>query len=271
MPRRTAFFISDRTGITVESMGDALLNQFEVNLKRENHPFIDSPEKAHQLVNIINATAEKSALRPLVFSSIVDEEIRNIVKSSAGLHLSFFDAFLGTLEKELGVSALQFSPRINSIINTERYDARMESLNFTLNHDDGSSDRNLQHAEVILIGVSRSGKTPTCLYLALQYGIRAANYPLTPEDLQSPDLPNMVKPFRNKLFGLTIAPERLSKIRQERRPNSEYADILTCKREVSDAKAMFYRFNLPYANTTHKSVEELAVHIMQTCHLKRRY
>ena len=238
---RSVFFVSDRTGLTSENMGNALLEQFsELAFKRSTHPFIDSPEKAHALVAQINATAERENIHPLVFSSVVNNEIRAIVKTATAAHFSFFDAFL-------------------------------EAVNFALNHDDGVSDRELQEADVILLGVSRSGKTPTCLYLALQYGIRAANYPLTPDDLDKPDLPPMVKQYRNKIYGLTIKPERLADIREERRPNSNYASISTCKQEVADAQAMFRRFDIPHTNTTHKSVEELAACIIQACGLKRRF
>lgn len=272
MSRRPAFFISDRTGLTSESMGTALLDQFpEVKFKRSTYPFVDTPEKARAMVQIIDNTAQQTALKPLVFSSIINKEIREIIKSSAGLHLSFFDAFLGQIEAELGMDARNAVGRVHGIRDTERYDARMEAVNFSLNHDDGISDKDLQHADVILMGVSRSGKTPTCLYLALQYGIRAANYPLTPDDLDNPDLPPMVKKYKNKLYGLTIQPDRLAEIREERRPNSNYAKLETCKREISDAQAMFRRFNIPFTNTTQKSVEELAASIIQACNLKRRF
>lgn len=268
--RRPAFFVSDRTGITAENMGDALLEQFDgMKFKRTSHPFIDSPDKAHALVRIINHAAEESGVRPLVFSSISNDEVRAIIKSAKGLHLSFFDAFLSELEQELGTTARHSV--ISRVHNVESYDARMEAVNFALNHDDGVSDKDLKEADVILMGVSRCGKTPTCLYLALQYGIRAANYPLTPDDLDSSDLPRMVKPYKNKLFGLSIQPERLHDIRQERRPNSTYSHINTCKQEVADAQAMFRRFGIPFTNTTHKSVEELAVSIMQECKLKRKF
>ena len=240
---RSVFFVSDRTGLTSENMGNALLEQFsELAFKRSTHPFIDSPEKAHALVAQINATAA---------------------------HFSFFDAFLGQLEQELDKPARHtVRSRVHDVA---RYDARMEAVNFALNHDDGVSDRELQEADVILLGVSRSGKTPTCLYLALQYGIRAANYPLTPDDLDSDDLPRMVKPYRSKLFGLTIEPSRLHHIRQERRPNSTYSHPNTCKQEIADAQAIYRRHAIPFANTTHKSVEELAVEILQACKLKRRF
>ena len=269
LARRAAFFVSDRTGITSENMGNALLEQFEdIKFKRATYPFIDTADKALALVEIINRAADEG-LRPLVFSSVVSDEIRGIVKTAKGLHLSFFDAFLGVLEQELGTTARHSV--VSRVHNVERYDARMEAVNFALNHDDGVSDKDLQEADVILMGVSRSGKTPTCLYLALQYGIRAANYPLTPEDLDTTDLPRMVKNHKHKLFGLTIQPERLHDIRQERRPNSRYADIGTCRSEVAEAQAMFRRHQIPHTNTTHKSVEELAVSIMQACSLQRRF
>ena len=268
--RRPAFFVSDRTGITSENVGDALLEQFDgIKFKRATYPFIDTQEKAYALVHIINKSAEESGIRPLIFSSISNDEVRKIVKTAQGLHLSYFDAFLGELERELGVSARHSVQ--SRVHNVEKYDARMEAVNFALNHDDGVSDRDLKEADVILMGVSRSGKTPTCLYLALQYGIRAANYPLTPDDLDTTDLPRMVKPYKHKLFGLTIQPERLHDIRQERRPNSTYASLATCRSEVAEAQAMFRRHGVPHTNTTHKSVEELAVSIMQACQLKRRF
>ena len=272
MARRSAFFISDRTGLTSESMGEALLDQFEnINFKRATYPFVDTPEKARAMVQIINAAADNSGLRPLIFPSVINVEIREILKTSKGLTLSFFDAFLGTLERELGQTARHSVGKNHGIIDTQRYDARMDAVNFSLNHDDGISDKDLNDADVILMGVSRSGKTPTCLYLALQYGIRAANYPLTPDDLDSRELPRMVRQHKHKLFGLTIMPERLQAIRHERRPDSNYSSLNTCKREVSDAQSMFRQHGIPFTNTTDKSVEELAVNIMQACQLKRRF
>ena len=266
---RSVFFVSDRTGLTSENMGNALLEQFsELAFKRSTHPFIDSPEKAHALVAQINATAERENIHPLVFSSVVNNEIRAIVKTATAAHFSFFDAFLGQLEQELDKPARHtVRSRVHDVA---RYDARMEAVNFSLNHDDGVSAKDLADADVILMGVSRSGKTPTCLYLALQYGIRAANYPLTPDDLDSTDLPRMVKPFKSKIFGLTIDPARLHHIRTERRPNSQYASPENCRREVNEAESMFRQHGIPYTSTTHKSVEELAAGIMLACKLQRR-
>ncbi|WP_037588622.1 posphoenolpyruvate synthetase regulatory kinase/phosphorylase PpsR [Stenoxybacter acetivorans] len=269
---RHVFFVSDRTGITAESMGSALLNQFDgIEFRQITCPFVDTVQKAEDVVAQINHVAETGHVRPLIFASIVDENIRRIVKVASGLHLSFYDAFIGELEKELHAEANHSVGRTHGIQDTERYDARMEAINFSLSHDDGVSDKDLQKADVILMGVSRSGKTPTCLYLALQYGIFAANYPLTPEDLDSTDLPRMLKPFRHKIFGLTIESERLHHIRSERRPNSRYASIDNCCQEVNEAESMFRQHNIPFTNTTHKSVEELAAYVIQATKLRRRF
>ncbi|WP_416191057.1 pyruvate, water dikinase regulatory protein [Neisseria sp. CCUG12390] len=269
---RHIFYISDRTGLTAENIGEALLNQFgHLEFKRYTFPFINTVEKAQEVIAKVNANAEANGERPIAFVSVVNDEIRNLIKTANAYQINFFETFLGALSKELNAEATQAAQGHHSIGNTQRYDARMEAVNFSLNHDDGVSDKNLQEADVILMGVSRSGKTPTCLYLALQYGIRAANYPLIPDDLESTDLPRMVKPYKDKLFGLTIQPERLQAIRQERRPNSIYAQLNTCRSEVADAQAMFKRHGIPYTNTTDKSVEELAVYILQACQLKRRF
>lgn len=272
LPSRHAFFISDRTGITAESMGEALLFQFEgFEFKRATYPFVDTLEKAEETVALINQVAAASHTRPLIFSSIADKEISRIIQTSAGLHLSFFDAFIHTMETELGTAASQKIGRNHGIQDPDRYDARMEAVNFSLSHDDGVSDKDLAHADVILMGVSRCGKTPTCLYLALQYGIRAANYPLTPDDLDSTDLPRMLKPFKHKIYGLTIDPQRLHHIRSERRPNSRYANVDNCRSEVNEAESMFRQHNIPFTSTTHKSVEELAAGILQATRLQRRF
>ena len=266
---RRILFVSDRTGLSAEGMGKALLEQFDgLQLTQTTYGMVNTVEKMQNLVAQINQFAQTEGARPIVFSSVVDEEINKILLTANALHISLFDAFLNMLEKEFGVQARhQVRSRVE---NMRQYDLRMEAVNFSLNHDDGSSEANLKEADVILMGVSRSGKTPTCLYLAMQYGIRAANYPLTPDDFESTDLPRMIAPYKHKLYGLTIDPNRLHEIREERRANSKYSNINTCRQEVADAQAMFRRFGIPSTNTTHKSVEELAITIMQECRLKRR-
>ncbi|WP_293763876.1 pyruvate, water dikinase regulatory protein [uncultured Aquitalea sp.] len=269
---RSAFFISDRTGITAESLGHTLLTQFDTQeFKRETIPFIDTVEKAQVVVEHIRAIAEKDHLKPLVFTSIVNPEVRATVRIQEAVVLDFFETFIGQLEEEIGEKASLTLGKAHGVVSEEKYDHRIEAVNFSLNHDDGVKLKDLADADVILVGVSRSGKTPTCLYLALQYGIKAANYPLTPEDLDSPTLPKMLIPYRNKMFGLTIDPARLHHIRSERRPDSKYASLDNCHFEVGEAESMFRFHGVPYISTTHKSIEEIATTIMHKAALSRRF
>jgi len=270
--RRSAFFVSDRTGITAESLGNTLLTQFDTEeFKRETIPFIDTVEKAQELARRIDEVAQEDHEKPLVFTSIIKADVRAALNINSALVIDFFETFIGELEKELGEKATMEVGKAHGMSNEEKYDHRIEAVNYSLNHDDGVKLKDLDEADVILVGVSRSGKTPTCLYLALQYGIKAANYPLTPEDLNSPTLPKMLLPFKNKIFGLTIDPNRLHFIRSERRPDSRYASMDNCRREVNEAESMFRHHSVPFISTTHKSIEEIASTIMHKAHLGRRF
>ena len=270
--RRSAFFVSDRTGITAESLGHTLLTQFDtLEFKRETIPFIDTPEKADEVAARIRERAANDHIRPLVFTSIVNPEVRARLKIDNALCIDFFDTFIAEIEAELGQKASLSVGKAHGMVNEEKYDHRIEAVNFSLNHDDGVKLKDLDEADVILVGVSRSGKTPTCLYLALQYGIRAANYPLTPEDLGSPTLPKVLLTYRHKLFGLTIDPARLHHIRSERRPDSRYASLDNCRSEVNEAESMFRHHAVPFISTTHKSIEEIASTIMHKATLARRF
>ncbi|KMJ52525.1 MULTISPECIES: posphoenolpyruvate synthetase regulatory kinase/phosphorylase PpsR [Vogesella] len=270
--RRSVFFVSDRTGITAESLGNTLLTQFDAQeFKRETVPFIDTVEKAQELTRQIDEVGATDHLKPLVFTSIIKADVRAALQISHALVIDFFETFIGELERELGEKATLQLGKAHGMSNEAEYDHRIEAVNFSLNHDDGVKLKDLAEADVILIGVSRSGKTPTCLYLALQYGIKAANYPLTPEDLDSPTLPKMLLPYRSKMFGLTIDPARLHYIRSERRPDSRYASMDNCRREVNEAESMFRHHSVPFISTTHKSIEEIASTIMHKAHLNRRF
>ncbi|MDF0605684.1 kinase/pyrophosphorylase [Neisseriaceae bacterium TC5R-5] len=269
---RSAFFISDRTGITAESLGQTLLTQFDsLAFKRETIPFIDTVEKAQALAERLHKVAEEDHLKPLVFTSIINPAVRRALHIDDAIMVDFFDAFIGQLEQELGQQASLTVGKAHGMVNEAQYDHRIEAVNFSLNHDDGIKLKDLDEADVILVGVSRSGKTPTCLYLALQYGIRAANYPLTPDDLSSPTLPKMLLPFRNKIFGLTIDPARLHHIRSERKPDSKYASLDNCRREVNEAESIFRHHAISFISTTHKSIEEIASTIMHKATLNRRF
>ena len=271
--RRSAFFISDRTGITAESLGHTLLTQFEaVEFKRETIPFIDSPDKANEVSQRIAARAQADHHRPLVFLSIIDPGVRKaIAVDECALVIDLFDSFISCLEDELGMHASRTAGKSHGIGNEKTYHHRIDAVNFSMNHDDGLKPNALAEADVILVGVSRSGKTPTCLYLALQYGIRAANYPLTPEDSGKPVLPKLLLPHRHKLFGLAITPERLVQIRSERRPNSTYASLDNCRFEINEAEAMMRQQSVPFISTTHKSIEEIASTIIHSAHLTKRF
>ena len=265
MPNRTVFFVSDGTGITAETFGNSILAQFSTKARHVRRPFIDSVDKAHKVVTEINATAEAEGRRPVVFITLVHDEVREIVASPdcRGLVMDMFKAFVEPLEVEFGIKSNHRIGRFSDAAKSEEYNERIEAINFSLAHDDGQSARNLEAADVILVGVSRSGKTPTSLYLAMQHGIKAANYPLIPEDFERGHLPSSLAPHKRKCFGLTIDPDRLSQIRNERRPNSKYASIENCRYEVREAETMMKRSDISWLSSTHKSIEEIATTILR--------
>ena len=264
MHTRTVFFISDGTGITAEAFGNAILSQFELRPRHVRLPFIDTVDKAHQVVRQINHTGELEGRKPLVFTTLVDAEVLKVVQAGCqGMLMDMFATFVQPLEQELGIKSLHRVGRFADVSASKEYNDRIAAIDFSLQHDDGQSNRDLQGADVILVGVSRSGKTPTSLYLAMQYGLKSANYPLIPEDFDRRQLPPALMPHKKKLFGLTILPERLSQIRQERRPNSRYASIENCRHEVSEAEAMMRRAGVRWLSTTTKSIEEIATTILQ--------
>jgi regulator of PEP synthase PpsR (kinase-PPPase family) len=271
MEKRTAFFVSDRTGITAEMLGHSLLTQFDgVRFQEVTLPFIDTVEKAHDLVRQIDERATADGVRPIVISTLVNTEIAGVVSGANALFLDCFEIFISPLEKELGIRASHAIGRTHSVSDFVNYHHRIEAVNYTLSHDDGVSTRDLTEADVILVGVSRCGKTPTCLYLAMQYGVRAANYPLIPEDFSTMQLPSQLRPLRKRLYGLTINPQRLQRIRNERRPGSKYATLANCEFEVREAEALMRQEGIPFLDATSKSVEELATTILQEAKLVRR-
>jgi hypothetical protein len=269
--RRTVFFVSDRTGITAEMLGNSLLSQFEdIQFQRHTVPFVDSSEKIDAVIRQINDNAATEDRAPIVFSSIVDEAMSARVREEAqALTLDLFQVFIAPLEVELNAKSSHAAGRSHGIANSHEYFARMEAINFTQAYDDGAATRDLDKAQVILVGVSRCGKTPTSLYLALQFGIRAANFPLTPDDFADRKLPASVTPLRERLFGLTIQPERLREIREERRPGSRYAQLDNCRHEVREAEHLMQQNGIPMLDTTSKSIEEIATTILHRAKLER--
>jgi regulator of PEP synthase PpsR (kinase-PPPase family) len=268
---RTVFFVSDGTGITAETLGHSLLTQFEnVKFHHVLIPFIDSAEKAADCVPRIARAKQADGVRPIVFTTLVDPGIGKSLRGADALYIDFFETFISPLEAEIGALSSHTVGRSHSAQDGGEYNHRIEAINFALAHDDGLSAKELESADVILVGVSRSGKTPTSLYLALQFGIKAANYPLIPEDFERRTLPKDLPAHRKKLFGLTIDAERLQQIRSERRPNSTYASAANCRYELQEAETLMRREGLRVLNSTKKSIEEIATQIMQDMNLERR-
>lgn len=269
--RRVVLFVSDGTGITVQMLAHSLLTQFEgLEFKEITLPFIDSLEKAESecMPRIREALAAGNGA-PIVFSTLVNREARDVIRRSGALVFDFFETFIDPLEAGLGMKSNHTIGRSHSSADKQDYKNRIEAINFSMAHDDGASHRDLSEADVILVGVSRSGKTPTSLYLAMQFGIKAANYPLIPEDFERRSLPEVLKTYRSKLYGLSIAPERLSEIRQERRPGSEYARLSNCRFEVDQAEGMMRREGIHWINSTTKSIEEIATTVLRDVKLER--
>jgi regulator of PEP synthase PpsR (kinase-PPPase family) len=269
--RRTVFFISDGTGITAQMLGHSLLTQFEgVEFNQVTLPFVDSTEKAEDCLARIEAEHANGNGQPVVFSTLVNQDVRAVVRKANALFLDFFEKFIDPLEAGLGVKSSHTIGRSHSAMDKKEYHQRIEAINFAMAHDDGASHRELGQADVILIGVSRSGKTPTSLYLALQFGVKAANYPLIPEDFQRMKLPEALRLHKPKLFGLTIAPERLHEIRKERRPDSRYAALDNCRYEVEEAETLMRREGIHSINSTTKSIDEIATTILRELSIHRQ-
>lgn len=259
MNHRTVFFVSDQTGITAETLGHSLMTQFDgLKFRSITVPFIDSADKAKNAVNQINLTAEVEGARPIVFATFVNDDVREILLTSRGLCLDFFDAFIGPLERELEVRSSHTSGRAHGVSNSSAYARRIDAMNFALENDDGASIRDYGRADLILVGVSRSGKTPTCLYMALHYGIFSANYPLADEEFERGELPRVLREHKEKIYGLTIAPERLHHVRNERRPDSRYASMQQVSYELRSAEQLMKTSGIPFLNTTECSIEEIA-------------
>jgi len=272
MPNPTVFFISDGTGITAETFGNAILAQFEVKFRHIRIPFVDSVDKAHQAVRQINHTGEVEGRKPIVFTTLVNMDVLGVIQAGCqgkSMLMDMFGTFVNPLEQELGIKSNHRVGRFSDPSQSKAYNDRIEAINFSLAHDDGQLNRDLELSDVILVGVSRSGKTPTSLYLAMQHGLKTSNYPLIPEDFERRQLPPALVPHKKKIFGLTIHPDRLSEIRNERRPDSKYASLVNCRHEVAEAEAMMRRAGIRWLSTTNKSIEEIATTILQEINPER--
>ncbi len=267
--RRTIFYVSDGTGITAETIGHSVLTQFdEVEFDTYRIPFVNDAEKAFAAAERIRTEVQEKGARPIVVNTVIDPALSQILSTSGALMLDVLAPFILPLEHELGIKRKSSVGKAHGLVDFAQYETRINATNYALTHDDGL-DVNYSDAEVILVGVSRSGKTPTCLYMALHYGVRAANYPLTDEDLECLEIPKRLKPYRDRLFGLTIDAQRLTQVREARRPASRYATLAQCQWELAQADKLFKREAIPVLNTTHTSIEEIASKILQELGLNR--
>ncbi|WP_413525388.1 pyruvate, water dikinase regulatory protein [Photobacterium phosphoreum] len=267
---RDVFYISDGTAITAETLGHAVLGQFSLDLQQTTLPFVESTERAKQVKNLINQSNEKYGIQPLVFYSMVIPEIKQIIEQANALFYDVLKVLVEPLERDLAIKAtpqLQRSHSINK--DSASYHNRIAAIEYTLAHDDGISLNHLEQADIILLGVSRCGKTPTSLYLAMQFGLRAVNYPFIADDMSALKLPKAIEPYRFKTFGLTIDIERLVAIRNERLADSNYASPEQCQDELQKVEAMFRREAIPYLNTSSLSVEEISTRLLSMSGLKR--
>ena len=270
MSDRSVFIVSDRTGITAEILSHSLLTQFpEVNFHTRALPFVDSREKVDDAVCQINAAGETDGARPLVFVTFVAAELSDRIRSADAFFVDLFDTFLKPLEKELNLESSHTVGHSHGVVDPDRYTSRISAVHYAMDCDDGVSIDDYNRADLILVGVSRTGKTPVCLYLAIHFGLFCANYPLTEEDFADGDLPGLLHPFRRRLFGLTIDPLRLQQIRHERRPGSRYADAQQCVYEIRQGLAVFNRHSIPFADTTQMSIEEIGTMILQKMQIRR--
>ncbi len=266
---RTVFFVSDRTGITAEALGSSLLSQFEsVAFNKIYLSFIDTLDKAINAVEQINRVSSKEGNPVLVFSTQINHEFRLMMSKSNCVFFDFFDTFISKMERSLELKSSHTAGRLHGLSHNSNYTDRISSINFALGSDDGLGTKSYENADLILIGVSRSGKTPSCLFMALQYGIYAANYPLIEQDLENTQLPDSLQQYKHKLFGLTINPIRLQKIRDERRSNSHYASLKQCQSEVKRAEDLYHTNHIPFIDTTQTSIEEISTKIIHKLSLR---
>ncbi len=268
---RPVFFVSNSTGITVETLGRSLLYQFS-SVQFESHSlrFVDTIEKAKEAVAIINKLTNERGLRSIILTTLVKPELRAILATAEGVHLDIFDAFIAPIEQEVGCEAKLGLGRVHGIVDDEYYSERIEAVNYSLKTDDGIGANEYAHADVILTGASRTGKTPTSLYLAMHYGLKAANYPIVDEELESPFLPVSLKGYKEKVFGLLVTPERLQNIRNKRRPDSQYSSLSQCQYEIRQTEALFHEENIPYFDVSSMSIEEISSNIVNMLNINSR-
>lgn len=269
--KQIIFYISDGTGITAETLGHSLITQFEkLEVESITIPYVDTEEKAKLAVERINNAYKKYNTPPLIMATIISDKIRKIISSSQGNLFEFFSIFLQPLSNILKQPYTHLTGRSHGVFDQKNYKARLNAISLSLTCDDGMGLNHYNEVDIILIGPSRAGKTPTCLYLALQFGLKAANYPLIDGDLTKISTPEFIVEQHQKIFGLLIDPSRLRLVRQERAKNSKYSSETQCIWEINKIEKFYKVNNIPYMNVTNLSIEEIATKALEILNISRK-
>ena len=270
--KRTVFFVSDSTGITAEVMGEALLSHFSsIEFVRQTLPYVNDENSAMEAAARINAASATDGKPPIIFDTLVNETVREVILKADGVFIDVINTFLAPLEAALETPSNYNVGRPKIAGKNAQYNRRIAAIHYALENDDGARINRYGDADIILIGVSRSGKTPTCLYMALQFGIFPANYPITDDDLEDFQLPRALRDHRDKLFGLTIQADRLASIRNERLSGSRYASPDQCEREIHETRSLFEHYDIPFIDTTDFSIEEISTRILAKTGIERKF
>ena len=268
---RDVFYVSDGTAITCETLGHVVLGQFPFIPNEKTFPFVESEDKVADVIKEIEISYQRDGVKPLVFFSIVVPEIREVLLKAPAYSYDVLESIVQKVQDDIQMAPQPKMQRSRSVSkDSDTYFDRIAAIEYTLAHDDGITLKGLEEADIILLGVSRSGKTPTSLYMAMQFGLRVVNYPFIAEDVKMMRLLPEFEIHRHKLFGLTINPERLNEIRENRLSGSEYASTEQCKLELDTVEALFRREAIPYINTSSLSVEEITTRILERAGMKRR-
>ncbi|KAB2113205.1 posphoenolpyruvate synthetase regulatory kinase/phosphorylase PpsR [Vibrio alginolyticus] len=268
---RDVFYVSDGTAITCETLGHVVLGQFPFIPNEKTFPFVESQDKATDVVKEIETSYQRNGVKPLVFFSIVVPKVREMLLEAPAYSYDVLESIVQKVQDDIQMAPKPKLQRSRSVgKDSDTYFDRIAAIEYTLAHDDGITLKGLEQADIILLGVSRSGKTPTSLYMAMQFGLRVVNYPFIAEDVKMMRLLPEFEIHRHKLFGLTIDPERLTEIRENRLSGSDYASTEQCKLELDTVEALFRREAIPYINTSSLSVEEITTRILEKAGMKRR-
>lgn len=268
---RDVFYVSDGTAITCETLGHVVLGQFPFIPNEKTFPFVESQDKVADVVKEIETSYQRNGVKPLVFFSIVVPDVREMLLEAPAYSYDVLESIVQKVQDDIQMAPKPKLQRSRSVgKDSDTYFDRIAAIEYTLAHDDGITLKGLEQADIILLGVSRSGKTPTSLYMAMQFGLRVVNYPFIAEDVKMMRLLPDFEIHRHKLFGLTIDPERLTEIRENRLSGSDYASTEQCKLELDTVEALFRREAIPYINTSSLSVEEITTRILEKAGMKRR-